>query len=72
MGNQWHAYVTEQDRKSLNLLNKGIYHLKSRLLGSHHEFTIWKLHFWVWILNGKFKVAAKNNIIDIFGITFKS
>ena len=35
-----------------------IYHLKIELL--------------VWILNGKFKTAAKNSIIDIYGITFKS
>ena len=40
-----------------------IYCLKSGLFGSHLEFTIWKLNFLVWILNGKCKMAAKINII---------
>ena len=43
-----------------------IYHLKSGLFGGHFVFTIWKPNFFVRISNGKCKMAAKNNIIDIY------
>ena len=36
-------------------------HLESGLFGGHLEFTIWKLDFSDRILNGKYKMAAKNN-----------
>ena len=52
----------------VNDVNDGVF-------GSHFVFTIWNLEFLVAFLfcldlNGEYKMAAKNTVIDIYGKSF--